>query len=170
MPVLEDSVAVRAVPEPDRLPTLTEVVQLATDPWAAAAQAAVSTDLLVGPGAGEPDAQAAPAPMPALPPVPLLVDAIESPADSAMPGLARLTMLPPPPPLLDEDQLTRRVLASLESRLDGLFEERLREALAPALARVADGLIRDLRPELTQTLHDMVHDAVLRALQDIHLR
>jgi hypothetical protein len=71
---------------------------------------------------------------------------------------------------LDEDQITRQVLAALEQRLDGLFEARLREALAPALARAADGLIRDLRPELTQALHDMVHDAVVRALLDARLR
>lgn len=122
MPVVEDAVAVRAMPEPDRLPTLTEVVQLASDPWAAAAI----------------EPPAAPAPIPS-----------------------------PPPPPWDEDRIARQVLAALEPRLDGLFEARLREALAPALARAADGLIRDLRPELTQALHDLVHDAVARALQEV---
>lgn len=137
MPALEEAVAIRAVSAPDRLPTLTEVVQLATDPWAAAAVA--------------PAAPAAP--------VPLLVDAIETPA-----------ALPPAPPVLDEERVTQLVLAELEQRLDSLFEARLRETLAPALARMADGLIRELRPELTQALHDMVHEAVLRTLQDKSLR
>ncbi len=139
MPLAEDVVLTRALPQPDRLPTLTEVVQLASDPWAAAAIAASAR---TG-GNVETVQQAEPAP----------AQSIEQPA-----------------PPLDEDQITRQVLAALEKRLDGLFEARLREALAPALARAADGLIRDLRPELTQALHDMVHDAVVRALQEAPLR
>jgi hypothetical protein len=139
MPLAEDVVLTRALPQPDRLPTLTEVVQLATDPWAAAAFAAsTKTD-----GNVETVEKAGPVPAQAVEP-------------AARP--------------LDEDQITRQVLAALEQRLDGLFEARLREALAPALARAADGLIRDLRPELTQALHDMVHDAVVRALLDARLR
>lgn len=139
MPALEAAVAIRAVSAPDRLPTLTEVVQLASDPWATAA-----------PAPAAPAAQ-----------VPLLVDAIEAPA----------TLQPVAvPPALDEDRITRLVLAELEQRLDGLFETRLRETLAPALARMADGLIRELRPELTQALHDLVHEAVQRTLQDKPLR
>ena len=139
MPLAEDVVLTRALPQPDRLPTLTEVVQLASDPWAAAAIAASAKT------GGN-------------------VETVQDPD----PAPARSMERPAPP--LDEDQITRQVLAALEQRLDGLFEARLREALAPALARAADGLIRDLRPELTQALHDMVHDAVVRALQDAHIR
>jgi len=140
MPVVEDLVAVRAVPEPDRVPTLTEVVQLASDPWAAAAWAAAAQPALRMPEVEEP--------------------AQEEPTVVALvPELA-------PPRAWDADQITRQVLASLEQRLDTLFEARLREALAPALARAADGLIRELRPELTQALHDLVHEAVARALQE----
>lgn len=138
MPLAEDVVLTRALPQPDRLPTLTEVVQLATDPWAAAFAASTKTD-----GNVETVEKAGPVPAQTVEP-------------AARP--------------LDEDQITRQVLAALEQRLDGLFEARLREALAPALARAADGLIRDLRPELTQALHDMVHDAVVRALLDARLR
>ena len=140
MPVVEDLVAVRAVPEPDRVPTLTEVVQLASDPWAAAAWAA----------AAQP-AQRMPE--------------VEAPAQEEPIVVAPVPELAPPR-AWDEDQITRQVLASLEERLDTLFEARLREALAPALARAADGLIRELRPELTQALHDLVHEAVARALQE----
>jgi len=139
MPLAEDVVRTRALPPPERLPTLTEVVQLASDPWAAAAIAASAKT-----GVNVEDAR------------------------ETEPAPAQRSEPPAPPP--DEDQITRQVLAALEQRLDGLFEARLREALAPALARAADGLIRDLRPELTQALHDMVHDAVVRALQDAQLR
>ena len=139
MPLVEDVVLTRALPQPDRLPTLTEVVQLASDPWAAAAIAASAKT------GGN-------------------VETVQDPDPAPAQSMER------PAPPLDEDQITRQVLAALEQRLDGLFEARLREALAPALARAADGLIRDLRPELTQALHDMVHDAVVRALQDAHIR
>lgn len=164
MPVVEDPVAVRAVPEPDRLPTLTEVVQLAADPWAAASRLAT----------GQPDPAVLPQPVDlpgARAPTMLLAEVLAAPTQlpTALPANAP-TMADPvtmaPPPAWDEEQLTHRVLAVLEQRLDGLFEARLREALAPALARAADGLIRDLRPELTQALHDLVHDAVARALQE----
>lgn len=152
MPVVEDSVAVRAVPEPDRLPTLTEVVQLASDPWAAAAWAAEPLEL---PAAPEPAS--------------LLAEVIGAPVDwGSVPPAAPAEAVQAP--AWDEDQIICQVLTSLEQRLDGLFEARLREALAPALARAADGLIRDLRPELTQALHDLVHDAVARALQEMPRR
>lgn len=151
MPLVEDAVLSRAPSEPDRLPTLTEVVQLASDPWAAAALAAS--------GKSGSAVEAAPQelPVPGGPPAALmLVDAALAPSAPAVPEKA----------VPDEDEITRQVLISLEQRLDGLFEARLREALAPALARAADGLIRELRPELTQALHDLVHDAVVRALRD----
>lgn len=61
--------------------------------------------------------------------------------------------------------LVAEVLAELQPRLDMLFESRLREALAPALARAAEGLIREARGELGTALHGLVSDAVKRALQ-----
>lgn len=134
MPVLEDAVALRSLPAADRLPTLTEVVQLAQDPWAAA------------------------------PPAPLQEICSSGPAEPGVPEA------PSPAPVLDEDAIFRRVLFALDQRLDAAFEARLREALAPALARAADGLIRELRPELTQALHEMVHVAVSRAVQDAQPR
>ncbi len=54
------------------------------------------------------------------------------------------------------------MLRELQPRIDALFEARLREALAPALARVADGLIRDAREELAPALAELVRDAVAR--------
>lgn len=77
----------------------------------------------------------------------------------------------PPQPLAgpiavpDTAALVSEVLAELLPRIDMLFESRLREALAPALARAAAGLIHDARGELGSTLHALVDDAVRRALQ-----
>ena len=49
-----------------------------------------------------------------------------------------------------------RVLADLQKQIDLMLEVRLREALAPVLARVADTLIRDARKELTSAMQDAV--------------
>ena len=65
----------------------------------------------------------------------------------------------------DAQALVNEVLAELQPRIDMLFESRLREALAPALARAAEGLIREARGELGSALHELVDDAVKRALQ-----
>ena len=61
--------------------------------------------------------------------------------------------------------LSSEVLFELEQRIDSLFESRLREALAPALARAADGLIQEARQELSGLLRDLVEDAVTQALE-----
>ena len=45
-----------------------------------------------------------------------------------------------------------------------MLEVRLREALAPVLARVADALVRDARKELTTALRDVVARAVAEEL------
>jgi hypothetical protein len=82
-------------------------------------------------------------------------------APASAPSLAGAPVLP----LVEPTELTAEVLFELESRIDALFEARLREALAPALARMADGLIREARDELSQRLREMVHEAVTRALE-----
>ena len=68
-------------------------------------------------------------------------------------------------PVLDIQALVSEVLVELQPRIDMLFESRLRDALAPALARVAEGLIREARSEVAIALHELVADAVKRALQ-----
>jgi hypothetical protein len=62
-----------------------------------------------------------------------------------------------------DTDLVAQVLALLEPRIGHLLEARLREALAPALARAADGLIRDVRAELAPTLRGLVEEAVAQA-------
>ena len=61
--------------------------------------------------------------------------------------------------------MSAEVLFELEQRIGSVLEARLREALAPALARVADGLIREARQELAQTLRELVDESVTRALE-----
>ncbi len=65
---------------------------------------------------------------------------------------------------MTEAQLSQRVLADLQRQLDLMLEVRLREALAPVLARAADALIRDARKELTTTLRDAVSRSVAQEL------
>jgi hypothetical protein len=73
------------------------------------------------------------------------------------------------PPADDERSsavdLGAEVLFELEQRIDSLLEARLRDALAPALARAADGLIREARDELAKALRGLVDEAVNRALE-----
>ena len=56
--------------------------------------------------------------------------------------------------------LHARILARVQRQIDASFESRLREAIAPALARCADGLIRDLQVEIAATLQGVVARAV----------
>ena len=56
-------------------------------------------------------------------------------------------------------------MQELQPRVDWMLEARLREVLAPALARAADMLIRDAGQELSGTLRDVVREAVARALR-----
>lgn len=70
-----------------------------------------------------------------------------------------------PRPVGVVNDLSAEMLFELEQRIDSLFESRLREALAPALARAADGLIREARLELSGALRGLVDDAVTRALE-----
>jgi hypothetical protein len=62
-------------------------------------------------------------------------------------------------------ELSAEVLFELEQRIGSVLEARLREALAPALARAADGLIREAKQELAQTLRELVDESVTRALE-----
>lgn len=88
--------------------------------------------------------------------VPTLTEVVELAPDSVLQATA--------PRAPDAAQLVALVLAELAPRIDALLEARLRDALAPALARAADTLIRDTRDGLAQTLHALVNEAVGRVL------
>ena len=64
------------------------------------------------------------------------------------------------PAAIDEAALCQRVLLDVQRQVDLMLEYRLREALAPMLARLADALIREARDELAVTLRDVVARAV----------
>ena len=65
---------------------------------------------------------------------------------------------------IDGQQLIDRVLGELQRDADLMLELRLREALAPVLARLADDLARELREKLQVTLRDVVAQAASQEL------
>jgi hypothetical protein len=138
---------------PHRLPVLTEVVPTERDagiPLGEVADAAPSF------------APTAPAALPPPPPPP--VSQVARPAAAAtMPR-----SVPPAAPAaapINEELVVQRVLMDVQRQLDLVFEYRLREMLAPTLARIADSLIRDTRNELATTLREIVSRAVAQELQ-----
>jgi len=60
--------------------------------------------------------------------------------------------------------MTQRVLADLQRQVELMLEVRLREALAPILARATDALVRDARKELTAAMRDMVARSIAQEL------
>jgi hypothetical protein len=100
--------------------------------------------------------------------LPTLTEVLELGRETAAgwPAPAALVALPAARPAsTPADELVAQVLGLLEPRVGALLEARLREALAPALARAADGLIRDVRAELAPTLSSLVEEAVAQALR-----
>jgi hypothetical protein len=63
-----------------------------------------------------------------------------------------------------EVQLTQRLLADLQRQVELMLEVRLRETLAPILARATDTLVRDARKELTAAMRDIVSRAIAKEL------
>lgn len=59
-----------------------------------------------------------------------------------------------------EAQIAQRVMADLQRQIDGMLEYRLRETLAPILARASEALVRELRQELSKTMKDVVARSV----------
>ena len=151
----------------DRLPTLTEVLELGRQPAPTEPEplpeplpdpspafdlawpdAAPSADAPVVLGIAEPLAEPLAEPF--------VAPCAEAPAASpAEPAIDRI----------DGPSLVSQVLAEVQPLLGESLETRLRHALAPALASVADGLIRDARQELAGTLRDLVEQAVARAIR-----
>jgi hypothetical protein len=64
----------------------------------------------------------------------------------------------------DGSALTAELLGSIQERIDTLFQARLREAVAPALARAVDGLLRELGPELASAMRETAERAVAQEL------
>lgn len=61
---------------------------------------------------------------------------------------------------LQESRIAARVIERLQPRIDVLFEHRLREALAPMVARVVGAVADEARKELAHRLREAVEQAV----------
>jgi hypothetical protein len=97
-----------------------------------------------------------------LPLVPVVPD--EPPTALAPPAAPGLPIAPAAAESEDARAIEDAVMAELQQRVDLMFEYRLREALAPTLARVTDLLIREAREEVALTLRDVVSRAVAQEI------
>jgi hypothetical protein len=89
----------------------------------------------------------------------------ETGLDSSVMGSDDVARMGSNPSATTASALSAEVLFELEQRIGSVLDARLREALAPALARAADLMIREARQELAQTLRGLVDEAVTRALE-----
>lgn len=64
----------------------------------------------------------------------------------------------------DGAALVERVLSDVQRQIDLMLEQRLRAMLAPAMARLAEGLIAESREQLAHLLHELVERAVAQEL------
>jgi hypothetical protein len=94
----------------------------------------------------------------------------QPPPGTPLPTLTEVVELPAAPlsapreaAQADEAALVQRVLATVQQRVDLMLEQRIREALAPAWARVADEIIEQARAELPGLLREVVVQAVEQA-------
>ncbi len=92
-----------------------------------------------------------------------------SPAPTVPLGSGALPTLSPAaavvvPDLPDENALVERVMSDLHRQIDLMFEQRIREKLLPALARIADMMVREVRTELSGAVREMVERAVANEL------
>jgi hypothetical protein len=166
-------------PPPGTIPTLTEVVswpdstELAEE--AATAQSAAAAPLppppmappttvsMTGP-VPAPAVAAAPAPAAANPPPEAAAAASAPvPGPATAPAATRPATATAAATAADI-QLTQRVLVDLQRQVELMLEVRLREALAPILARASDALVRDARKELTAAMRDIVSRSIAREL------
>lgn len=134
-------------PDASRLPTLTEVVD---------------------PQSGSPrEGSYAGSTLPVL--LQVLTDVAAHPIEVVAPAHAPVLVVAPPD-LIDEAKMTGRILADIQRRADQMLEFRLREALAPVLARVSETLVQEARDELSKTLRDVVGRAVSQEISKSRAR
>ena len=78
--------------------------------------------------------------------------------------------LPVLPADLSHDQVVHRVMVDVQRRIDSMLEFRLREELAPIMARHTDAMIREMRDELSDTMRDVVTRSVTQELAKLRQR
>ena len=119
-----------------------------------------------------PEVQAADVPMAEV----LTEEVVASEAIAAAPPPQPSVPVPPSPSPavqaveVSEDQIVQRVMADVQRRVDSMLEFRLREAMAPILARHAEAIIQDLRNELSLTMRDVVTRSVAQEVAKLRLR
>lgn len=121
-------------PPPRQVPTLTEVVDVGNAKPAAAVTV----------------------PDPVLPVPATITKAAVAAAAVSPAGVAS--------PAINEDVLVQRVLVDVQRQVDLMLEHRLRESLAPVLARLTDSLVREVRNDLASTLREVVAKAVAQEI------
>lgn len=136
-------------PNPAQVPILTEVIDLP-----------LKQDL-AGLAAGR-----------AMPPVlldalPVLAEVVSQIAEASAPIASAPNHGEPP---VTEAQLAHRVLSDLQKQVDGMLEFRLKETMAPLIARHTEAIARDLRDELNRTLKDVVARSVAQELAKLRQR
>lgn len=170
-----DDVVPQATALPDQAPAFASVPVVPVNPLASPGTATPSPSLSVTSPTSAPQQtpEAPPSIAPFAQPMPFapMAPATSSPAVppplraapvAAVP-LAAPVAAPRPAPAglsFDEAQMTQRVLVEVQRQIDGMLEYRLREALAPILARTSEALVRELRQELSKTMRDVVSRAV----------
>jgi hypothetical protein len=106
---------------------------------------------------------------PPLVPDPAYADTAAAPLGD-WPAAPAVAPAAPPALVVDEAALVQHVLADLDKQLDLMFEHRLRETLAPVLARMTDTLVREMRNQLAVSLREMVARAVALELDRLQKR
>lgn len=168
-------------PHPAQVPTLTEIIDVQGQ---ASAQPTVNPPASAPPAVAPAKPWAATAPVASVrPPVPLdalpvLGEVVTSPAAEPLtqtqPRPSSQTASAPPqpdaPPAVSEAQLAHRVLSDVQKQIDSMLEFRLKEAMAPLLARHTEAIARDLRDELNRTLKDVVARSVAQELAKLRQR
>lgn len=140
-------------PHPTQVPTLTEVIDVQSPSQSPVAQPAVP-------------ATRPPVPLDALP---VLGEVVSQRPEQPTPPT---TTQPPQSvqPTVSEAQLAHRVLSDVQRQVDSMLEYRLKEAMAPLLARHTEAIARDLRDELNRTLKDVVARSVAQELAKLRQR
>lgn len=131
-------------PHPAQVPTLTEIIEEQVQP---------------------------PTLQPARPPLSLdalpVLGEVVSPSPEQPPHTTQPQSVPP---AVTEAQLAHRVLSDVQRQIDSMLEFRLKEAMAPLLARHTEAIARDLRDELNRTLKDVVARSVAQELAKLRQR
>lgn len=159
-------------PHPAHVPTLTEVIDVQGQ--VPAASAVVASPAVAAPVS----AVRPPVPLDALPVLGEVV--LAPPQQQPLPLSQQPQPQPQPqaatpplqdaPPAVSEAQLAHRVLSDVQRQIDSMLEFRLKEAMAPLLARHTEAIARDLRDELNRTLKDVVARSVAQELAKLRQR